>query len=135
MAGAGYEQTLGALLESGDEQTVREALRGLARIGTPRAASIVGAQLRRKDWRAVAAEQTLWHFPPAEAQREVRQLLVRREFVLQHPTVAAWLLDRTVQAGISGLEPMLRSTAALQYRFWNPSLMRFGRRAKALLNQ
>lgn len=136
LAGPGYEGALASQLESRDEQTVREALRSLARIGTPEAAALVGAQVRkRRDWVASAAEQTLWHFPPAEAQREVRQLLVRREFVLQHPTVAARLLDRTVQAGISGLEPMLRSTAALQYRFWNPPQMRLGRKARALLNR
>jgi hypothetical protein len=137
IAGAGYEAALGSLLDSRDEQTVREALRSLARIGTPQAATLVSAQVRRRrDWVSSAAEQTLWHFPPSEAQREVRSLLFTRDFVLHQPQVAARLLDRTAQqSGTSGLEPMLRSTAPLQYRFWNPSLMRLGRKAKSLLSQ
>jgi hypothetical protein len=136
MAGPGYEDALGAQLGSRDEQTVRETLRSLARVGTPKAAAIVSAQVqKRRDWVASAAEQTLWHFPPSEAQREVRSLLSRRDFVLQQPVVAARLLDRTIQAGTSGLEAMLQSTAGLQYRFWNPPQMRLGRKARALLNR
>ena len=136
MAGPGYETALAPQLESRDEQTVRETLRSLARIGTPQAAAIVSARVqKRRDWVASAAEQTLWHFPPAEAHREVRSLLSRRDFVLQQPAVAARLLDRTVQTGTSGLESVLRSTVALQYRFWNPPQMRLGRKARALLNR
>jgi hypothetical protein len=88
-----------------------------------------------RDWRAAAAEQTLWHFPPNEAQREVRTLLSHKDFVIKQPVVATRLLDRLAQSGTSGLEALLRTHAPLQYRFWNPALMRFGRRAKALLNQ
>lgn len=136
LAGAGYEPALAALLESPDQQTVRETLRALARIGTPRAAALVSAQVQtRRDWVASAAEQSLWHFPPAEAQREVRALLARRDFMLQQPAVAARLLDRTVQAGVDGLEPVLRSAISLQYRFWNPPQMRLGRKARAILNR
>lgn len=137
IAGQGYEAALASQLESRDEQTVRETLRALARIGTPQAAALVSEQVRkRRDWVASAAEQTLWHFPPSEAQREVRTLLLARDFVLHHPQVAARLLDRIAQqSGTSGLDAMLRSTAPLQYRFWNPSLMRLGRKAKALLSQ
>jgi hypothetical protein len=136
LAGPGFEAALGSQLASRDEQTVREALRGLARIGTPQAAALVSAQAQnRRDWVASAAEQTLWHFPPAEAQREVRNLLLRREFVLQHPDAAGRLLDRLAQTSTAGLEHMLRQTAGFKYRFWNPSLMRLGRRADALLNR
>jgi hypothetical protein len=136
IAGRGYEAVLGAQLDSNDEMTVREALRALARIGTPQAAALVGAQvLKRLDWGASAAEQTLWHFPPAEAQREVRNLLVNRAFVLQQPVVAARLLDRAAQSGASGLEPILRAAMSLRYRFWNPAQMRLGRKAAALLNR
>jgi hypothetical protein len=136
LAGPGYESALASQLDSRDEQTVRETLRSLARIGTPEAAALVSAQVqKRRDWVASAAEQTLWHFPAAEAQREVRELLSRREFVLQHPTVAARLLDRMAHTGLNGLESMLRTTAALQYRFWNPPQMRLGRKARALLNR
>ena len=136
LAGPGYEGALAPLLESRDEQTVRETLRSLARIGTPPAAALVSAQVQnRRDWVASAAEQTLWHFPPPAAQREVRSLLSRRDFVLQQPAVAARLLDRMVQSGTSGLESMLRSTVTLRYRFWNPPQMRLGRKARALLNR
>ena len=72
---------------------------------------------------------------PAEAQREVRELLSRREFVLQHPAVAARLLDRLGDGGLEGLEPMLRAATGLQYRFWNPPQMRLGRKARALLHR
>ena len=89
----------------------------------------------RRDWVAGAAEETLWHFPAAEAQREVRALLANRDYVLQHPAVAARLLDRVAQHGTQGLEPALRLAASLQYRFWNPPQMRLGRKAKALLNR
>ncbi len=136
LAGPGYETSLGTQLASRDEQTIREALRSLARIGTPQAAVLVSAQVHnRRDWVATAAEQTLWHFPPAEAQREVRALLLRRDFVLQHPDVAARLLDRLAQASTAGLEEMLRTTASYRHRFWKPALMRLGRRAQALLQR
>ena len=136
LAGVGFEPVLGQLLDSRDEQTVRESQRSLARIGTARAASLVAAQVQTaRDWRAGAAEQTLWHFPPAEAQREVRNLLSHKDFVIKQPVIAARLLDRLAQSGTSELEALLRRHAPLQYRFWNPSLMRFGRRAKALLKQ
>ncbi len=132
-AGAGHEAAVAPLLASRDEQTVREALRALARIGTSRAAALVGTEVRtRRDRLAAVAEQTLWQFPPAEAQREARALLARREFVLARPDVATKLLDRIALAGTRGLEDMLRATSGLQYRFWNPSLSRLGRKARAL---
>jgi hypothetical protein len=136
LAGRGYEPALAALLESRDEQTVREALRGLAKVGTAQAASIVAAQIQKhRNGMATAAEQTLWHFPPAEAQREVRNLLARREFMLKQPDIAARLLDRVAQAGPAGLEAILKAAAPLQYRFWNPPVMRLGRKARALLKR
>lgn len=136
LAGRGYETALASLLDKGDEQTVREALRGLAKIGSAQAASLVGAQIEKhRNGMATAAEQTLWHFPPVEAQREVRNLLARREFMLKQPDIAARLLDRVAQAGPAGLEAILQSTAPLQYRFWNPPVMRLGRKARALLKR
>ena len=136
LAGPGYETALGTQLASRDEQTVREVLRSLARIGTPQAAALVSAQVHtRKDWVATAAEQTLWHLPPAEAQREVRSLLVRRDFDLHHPEVAARLLDRLAQTSTAGLEEALRAMAGFRYRFWKPSQMRLGRKAHALLRR
>lgn len=136
LAGPGYEPALGTQLASNDEQTIREVLRSLARIGTPHAAALVSAQVQnRRDWVATAAEQTLWHLPRAEAQREVRALLLRREFVLQCPDAAGRLLDRLAQASTAGLEEMLRTTAGYRYRFWKPAQMRLGRKAQALLQR
>jgi hypothetical protein len=136
LAGHGYEAALATQLESRDEQTVREALRGLAKIGTSQAAALVGAFIQQhRNGMAAAAEQTLWHFPPAEAQREVRNLLARREFMLRQPEIATRLLERVVQGGTAGLDAILRSAVPLQYRFWNPPVMRLGRKARALLGK
>lgn len=132
-AGAGYEQALGALLSSEDEQTVRETLRALARIATARAATLVVQQVEVQAPFATAAEESLWRFPAAEAQRQVRALLARREFVLRYPVVAARLMDRVAQGAPSGLEPLLHSLTPLRLRIWNPPLARLGRKARALL--
>ena len=132
-AGARYEQPLGAYLASSDEQTVREALRALARIGTPKAAALVVQHIARQAPFAGAAEESLWHFPAGEAQRQARALLARREFVLRFPVVAARLVDRTAQGTTLGLEPLLKSLTSLRLRIWNPPLARLGRKARALL--
>jgi hypothetical protein len=134
LAGAGYEAPLGALLESDDEQTVREALRSLAKIGTPRAAALVGAEVEKnRGWLAGAAEQTLWHFPRAESERQLRALLGRREFVVRHPQVAERFLDRAAQSGATNLTPILEMLVPLRYRFWSPSLVRVARQARTML--
>ena len=135
-AGTGYEAALGALLTSRDEQAVREAFRSLAKIGTPRAAALVAAQVDKgKGWLGGAAEQTLWHFPKPEIDRQVRELLGRREFVMRHPQVAGRLLDRAAQNGAANLTPILQTLAPLRYRFWSPAVMRVARQAKDLLTQ
>jgi hypothetical protein len=135
-AGTGYEPPLGALLTSPDEQAVRETFRSLARIGTPRAAALVAAQVDKgKGWVGGAAEETLWHFPRAEADRQVRALLSRREFVIRHPQTAGRLLDRAVQNGATNLTPILQTLVPLRYRFWSPALMRVARQARTMLAQ
>ena len=63
-----------------------------------------------------------------------KALLARREFILQCPATALRLLDRVAQSGTAGLEATLQATAPLMYRFWNPPVMRLGRRARALLS-
>jgi hypothetical protein len=134
IAGIGYEVPLGRLLASRDEQTVREALRSLARIGSPRAAALVAAQVdRAKTWVSGAAEETLWHFPKNESDRQVRELLGRREFVIRHPQAAGRLLDRAAQNGAAHLAPILPTLVPLRYRFWNPALVRVARQAKTML--
>jgi hypothetical protein len=135
-AGAGYETAIADQLRSGDEQTVREGFRVLARIGTARAAAFVTPEIvKGSGWLRGAAEEALWHFPKAEAERQVRELLGRRDFVLRHPQVVGRLLDRAAQAGASGLQPALIGLVPLRFRFWNPALVRVALKARALLNR
>jgi hypothetical protein len=133
LAGPRYETTLGSLLKSPDEQTVREALRALARIGTPEAARLVAAMIHDgRGWIVSAAEQTLWHFPKAEAERQVIGLLSRREFVVRQPHAAERLMDRAPREHAS-TAAILRPLQTLRYRIWNPALARIGRKARARL--
>ena len=135
-AGPGYEPPLGALLTSPDEQAVREAFRSLAKIGTGRAAALVAVQVDRgQGWLGGAAEQTLWHFPRPEIDRQIREMLARREFVVRHPQTAGRMLDRAAQNGATNLTPILQSLVPLRYRFWSPALMRVARQAKSMLAQ
>ena len=133
LAGRGYEAALAAQLESGDEHTVRETLRSLARIATPEAAAFVcGAIEKNRGWVAAAAEETLWRFPAAEAHRQVARLLGTREFVLKHPQLATRLLERAAHAGAADLAPIAADLAPLRFRIWNPALVRLARKAHAL---
>jgi hypothetical protein len=135
LAGPGYETHLATLIGAGDEQTGREALKSLARIGTTEAAVIVAAEIEHQEsWVGGAAEEALWRLPRAEALRQVRNLLSRREFTLRCPVATARLLDRAAQLQTTGLEPILRALAPMRFRFWNPSLARMARKAHALLN-
>jgi hypothetical protein len=133
-AGAGYEQTIGACLSSDDEQTAREALRALARLGTSRAAAMVAAEIEKgRGTLSVAAEETLWHFPVQEAQRQTRELLSRRDFARHHPQATERLLDRAARTGAPNLEPVLLGLAPMRFRLWNPALARVARKANAML--
>jgi hypothetical protein len=132
-AGPGFEASIAGRLGSTDEQVAREALRSLARIGTPQAAAAVVGQISHgRGWQAAAAEETLWRFPKAEALRQVRQLVAGREFVLAHPETAARLIDRAAQADPAAVAPLVADLAAFRFRFWSPSLMRLGQKARAL---
>jgi hypothetical protein len=133
-AGAGFEATLGAQLASGDEQTVREALRSLARIGTVEAARLVCRQIEAGEgWIAGAAEETLWRFPAAEAQRHACALLGRRDFVLRRPATAVRFIERAANGKNAALASVLAPLQSLRYRIWRPALARVGRRAHALV--
>jgi hypothetical protein len=132
-AGPGYEAAVGALLESEDEQTVREALRALARIGTAQAASLVASRIQEGGgWIGSAAEQTLWHFPKDEADRQVIGLLSRRDFVVRQPDAAGRLIDHAPRQHATTVA-ILQPLQSLRYRIWNPALARIGRKARALL--
>jgi hypothetical protein len=136
IAGAGYEAPIATQLHSSDEQTVREALRSLARIGTPRAALCVRHAVNQSaQWLSGAAAETLWHFPAAEARRQVLELLSQRDFVQRSPEVAGRLLERLAQGGAQGLQTVLTTLVPLRYRVWSPALARVGRRAHVLLQQ
>jgi hypothetical protein len=133
-AGPGYEQAIAIHLSSRDEQTVREALRALARIGTAPAAATVAAYIcQGSTWARGAAEEALWHFPTGLAHTQLLNLLTRRDFVRNNPQVASRLLDRAVRAHADGLDPALAALTRLRFRFWNPALMRVGLKARALL--
>jgi hypothetical protein len=135
-AGAGYESAVAAQLGHRDEQTVREALRALARIGTGRAAAAVAAQIQHgSSWVRGVAEEALWHFPPAQANAQLRELIARRDFMVRNPQIAERLLDRAARTGTSGLEQALTALVPLRFRFWNPALVRVARKAREIRGQ
>jgi hypothetical protein len=132
-AGTGHEGLVARLAEHQDGQVAREAMRALARIGTPTAAALVARQIRDgRDDRHSAAEDALWHFPPAQTATQVRELLRSREFVLSHPQTAARLIDRAGQSRVQGLDDTLTKLEALRFRFWKPSLVQVALKAREL---
>ena len=130
-AGAGHEAAISRFAEHKDEQVVREAMRALARIGTPSAAAIVARKVREAaDDRHSAAEDALWHFPPAQSAIQVRDLLRSRDFVFSHPQTAVRLIDRAAQSRVAGLDETLGGLEGLRFRFWNPSLVQVALKAR-----
>jgi hypothetical protein len=130
-AGHGHETAVARLAQHSDAQVSREALRGLARMGTATAAVHVARQLRQgSEDRRAAAEDALWHFPPAPMATQLRELLRSREFVFKHPQLAARLIERAGQAKIQGLADVLKSLEPLRFRFWKPSLVQVARKAR-----
>jgi hypothetical protein len=131
-AGAGYEAPISEQLASRDDQTVRAALRALARIGTARAAAHVAFQVQTGGPLARAAEEALWHFPSGQTTLQIRELLSRREFVLQNPGIAARLIDRISPSDRGDLSNVLEDLEALRFRVWNPELVRVALKARGL---
>ena len=132
-AGPGHEEIVATYISSGDEQTAREALRTLARIGTTKAATLVAGEIeRQRGPLGAAAEETLWHFSLPEAQRQTRDLLGRRDFTASHPQACERLLDRAARAG-ADLRSVLEVLAPMRFRVWNPALARMARKAHAML--
>jgi hypothetical protein len=132
IAGAGYEVAISEQLASRDEQTVRAALRALARIGTGRAAALVAFRIHDGGAVARAAEEALWHFPPAQTTLQIRELLSRRDFVVRHPDVVTRLIDRASLAGVGDLGDVLEELEALRFRLWNPELVRVALKARGM---
>jgi hypothetical protein len=130
-AGSGHEAAVARLAQHSDGQVAREALRSLARIGTSTAAVHVARQLREgTDDRRAAAEDALWHFPPAPTAAQLRELLRSREFVFKHPQLAVRLIERAGQAKIQGLSDVLKALEPLRFRFWKPSLVHVAKKAR-----
>ena len=132
-AGAGHETAVARLAQHNDVQVAREALRSLARMGTSSAAAHVARQIRdgSADRRA-AAEDALWHFPPAQTTTQLRELLRSREFVMKQPQLAARLIERAGQNEIHGLADVLTPLESLRFRFWKPSLVQVAVKAREL---
>jgi hypothetical protein len=131
-AGAGHEVAIAEQLTSRDEATVRAALRALARIGTARAAALVASHIRNGGPSARAAEEALWHFPPAHTTLQIRDLLSRHDFVVQNPEIAVRLIDRASMIGMGDLGGVLVELEALRFRVWNPELVRVALKARGL---
>jgi hypothetical protein len=130
-AGSGREADVARLVQHSDAQVAREALRALARIGTSSAAVHVARQLREgTEDRRAAAEDALWHFPPAPMATQLRELLRSREFVFKHPQIATRLIERAGQAKIQGLADVLKALEPLRFRFWKPSLVQVALKAR-----
>lgn len=134
-AGASYGPHVIALLALEDEQTTREALRALARMGGTTAAAAVATHLESgAPWSRLAAEEALFKFPPLQAIAQVRKLLANREFVVRQPETAGRLLDRAAQSGAGSLRPILETIAPLRFRFWNPAVVRVALKARQLMH-
>jgi len=132
-AGAGYEVVVSEQAGSRDEQTVREAFRSLARIGTSHAAEIVASQIQSGTPVArAAAEEALWHLPPAQTAAQLKEILSKKEFVVQNPAVVSRLIERAAQAKAGGLDGVLEEIEALRFRFWKPGIVRMALKAREL---
>jgi hypothetical protein len=134
-AGASYGPHVIGLLKLEDEQTTREALRALAKMGGAPAAAAVATQLESgAAWSKLAAEEALFKFPPPQAIAQVRKLLASRAFIVSQPDTASRLLDRAAQSGAGSLGPVLEAIAPLRFRFWNPALVRVALKARQLMH-
>jgi hypothetical protein len=132
-AGAGHETAVARLVQHSDIQVAREALRSLARLGTSSAAAHVARQIRDGSVdRRAAAEDALWHFPPAQTTAQLRELLRSREFVMKQPQLAARLIERAGQNKLQGLADVLTPLESLRFRFWKPSLVQVALKAREL---
>ncbi len=135
-AGAGYETAIAAQFKRRDEQTIREALRSLAQIGSAQAASYIASQLEHPATAVrQAAEQALFHLPPPRVQAPLRELLAKRDFVVRNPELATRMLDRAAQTGVGGLDAALAALAPLRFRFWAPAVAGVGRKARKLMQR
>jgi hypothetical protein len=132
-AGAGHEDAIASRIGDADESLDREALRALARIATPKAATLIASKIEAGGRVQPVAEEALWRLPVSLALTRARDLLGRRDFVARCPQSAARLLERAAHGGDSALEPILETLAPLRFHFWNPAVARVGARARNLM--
>ena len=133
-AGRGFELPLSRQLAHDDDVIAREAIRALARVGSEEAANLlVKFLLTSRTAIPVAAEEALWHLPPELTQKCMRALLGDRTFVVARADLTSRLLDRMSRAQTPAPPDVLSALTSLRFRIWNRSLMRVGRKAKALL--
>lgn len=136
LAGPGHELVVIRQLKSSDESTGREALRALARMGTPQAASAVAMQIEDgSETMRPAAEEALGHFPQELAIAQLRKLLGNRDFVLRHPQLTGRLMDRATGANVDMLAGTLEGLVSLRFRFWNTHHVRIAHKAQQLLQR
>ena len=119
--------------QRGRADRARSAPRACAGSARAQAAALVASSIQEgRGWIGSAAEQTLWHFPKAEADRQVIGLLSRRDFVVRQPDAAGRLIDHAPREHANTVA-ILQPLQSLSYRIWNPALARIGRKARALL--
>ena len=132
-AGAGYEELIAEQVKTGEERRAREAMRALARIGSPRAAGFIVRHIEDgPPGVRPAAEEALWRLPLPLAFAKTHELLKRRDFVIHHPHTAARLLERAVQSADDGLDSVLEGLTSLRFHFWSPAVARVGAKAREL---
>ena len=132
-AGPGHEEVIAEQVKSGDERRAREAMRALARIGSPKAAALIVKQIENgPPVVRPAAEEALWRLPQPLAFAKTHELLKRRDFGVHHPHAATRLLERAAQSADEGLAPVLQGLTSLRFHFWSPAVARVGAKAREL---
>lgn len=125
-AGAAHEPALCFLLRSPEPRVTREALLGLARIGSPAAADAVVEALYDPDAGVAAmAEESMRRFPPDEARRRARALLSDPAFYTRRPRLARDLL-RHFTARDPERSAVVGRLARLRFRLWRPAVASLG---------
>jgi len=125
-AGSAHESSLCFLLRSREPRVTREALLGLARIGSRGAADAVVQALYDPDPGVAAmAEESIRRFPHAEARRRARALLSDPVFYTRRPRLARDLLRRFL-AGDPERSAVLGHLARLRFRVWRPAVATLG---------
>ena len=131
--GSGYEDLIAEQAKAGEERRGREAMRALARIASPRAATLIVSHIENgPPVVRPAAEEALWRLPLPLAFAKTHELLRRRDFVVHHPHAASRLLERAAQSADDGLDRVLEDLMSLRFHFWSPAVARVGAKAREL---